>query len=332
MLRAIERALVATAGVLVACSAGAQQVGVLAGAMDVVNVRTTSYAWEIEYRQTFAHHLEWTFSWLNEGHPDHHHRDGFTTQAWLTNALWDPRLIVAVGAGPYRFFDTVPGAGGSKDLNDWGAVLSFTAGWQVSRSTILRATVDRTFSGSDIATHTYMFGISRILSRSRPPLVRLPGEPSTVVRRTVEKEVMAFAGRSIVNTFHSEGALARGVEFRHGIRKFTDWTLTWLNEGKPGPTERDGLAGQAWLERPFSRDRLVLGVGAGPYLYLDRQKVLDNPGKNRWGVAGLVSLTASWRFGDRWFTRLNWNRVASFYDRDADVIVLGIGATTSRGW
>lgn len=318
---------------LLAPAARAQEFSILAGGMDVVGTRSTSYSWSFEYRQRFWRHLDWTFSWINEGHPPEHHRDGFAAQLWLTQPILGGRGMVGVGAGPYRLFDTIPAAnGGSVDLDTWAGMLSFTAGWKVSKRTTLRLTINRTFTGADIETHDYLFGVGWRLSPSEPALVPLSGAAGEHDPRTVAEEVMAFAGASTVNTFHSETAVARGLEYRHGAGTHTDWTLSWINEGRPGPTERDGLAAQGWLENGYSHERLVLGVGVGPYAYLDKQKSVAGVGGNRRGVAGLVTVSSAYRFGDRWFVRLNWNRVVSFYNRDADVIVLGLGATTTGGW
>jgi hypothetical protein len=317
---------------LAAATAGAQEVGVLAGAMDVINSSKGSYSWALEYRQYLTWHFDWSFAWLNEGHPRGHHRDGFTPQLWLGDTLFEDRFVVGVGAGPYRYFDTVRGADGrAVDLNEWGAAVSLSAGWRPSSRTTLRFTVVRTYTSRDVETHLYLVGVDWRLHTSKAPVVAVSERPLEVARRTVETEVMAFAGRSILNDFHSPSSNAWGLEYRHGIGSHTDWTLSWLNEGRSISTDRDGLIGEIWAENGYSHEHLVLGVGAGPYLYDDRRKP-DSEGGSHRGVAAVVSLSASWRFAGRWFTRLTWNRVASFYDRDADVIVLGLGATTGRGW
>jgi len=42
-------------------------------------------------------------------------------------------------------------------------------------------------------------------------------------------------------------------------------------------------------------------------------------------IAGLLTVTTSYRFFDHWFTRFNWNRVMSNDSRDSDVFLLGVG-------
>lgn len=70
---------------------------------------------------------------------------------------------------------------------------------------------------------------------------------------------------------------------------------------------------------------LTLGVGAGPYLSITQN---DDLPQNRTGdgrFSGLVSLSASYRFTNRWLARLTWNRLVTRYDRDADIIAAGVG-------
>lgn len=90
-------------------------------------------------------------------------------------------------------------------------------------------------------------------------------------------------------------------------------------------SRRDGIAAQLWATRAFFDDRLTLGVGAGPYLSITQN---DDLPQNRTGdgrFSGLVSLSASYRFTNRWLARVTWNRMVTRYDRDADIIEAGIG-------
>ena len=44
-------------------------------------------------------------------------------------------------------------------------------------------------------------------------------------------------------------------------------------------------------------------------------------------LAGLVSVAGRYHFDQRWVGQLSWNRVVTDYHRDADVLLLGLGAT-----
>jgi hypothetical protein len=41
--------------------------------------------------------------------------------------------------------------------------------------------------------------------------------------------------------------------------------------------------------------------------------------------SGLLSASASYRLSSRWLLRVSWNRSITGYDRDADVLLAGIG-------
>jgi hypothetical protein len=70
-------------------------------------------------------------------------------------------------------------------------------------------------------------------------------------------------------------------------------------------------------------DRLTLGAGMGPYVAVTQND--DHSGDGR--LAGLFSVTASYRFSEsRWLARITWNRLATRYDRDVDMVLAGIGA------
>lgn len=316
---------------LTASAAGAQEVGLLAGVTSVVGTNDSSYAWSIQYRQRMASHLQWSFSWLNEGHPTGHHRDGFTPQLWVTDTVVSPRFSLGLGIGPYRYFDTVWGPDGdARDLDQWGWALSLAAGWQLSHHATLRLEALRTYADNDIETHLYLLGLGWRLRQSPAALVPVPSEPGEVMQRTVEREAVMLAGSTILNNFSSQRSTAWGLQYRHGIGANTDWTVSFINEGETRVTDRDGVAAQIWAENGFSGERLLLGVGAGPYLY-DDKGTSAAADRARRGVAAVVSVSAAWRFSNGFITRLLWNRVASFSNRDADVIVLGIGVSTPAG-
>lgn len=83
-------------------------------------------------------------------------------------------------------------------------------------------------------------------------------EPS----RKTGDEVMLFIGRTVVNSLEDQKGIASGVEFRKGIVRHLDWTLTWLNEGDPEVLRRNGLASQLWLV-DYNTDTDVFVLGAG---------------------------------------------------------------------
>lgn len=59
-----------------------------------------------------------------------------------------------------------------------------------------------------------------------------------------ENELTFFTGQSVVNTFFSQQARAYAVEYRRGLMRHIDWTLSGIYEGDPEIIRRNGLATQ----------------------------------------------------------------------------------------
>lgn len=57
-----------------------------AGWADTDDHSSTTYSWQLQYRQPFLRHLAASLDWLNEGHLPEHRGDGAATQVWLQSA------------------------------------------------------------------------------------------------------------------------------------------------------------------------------------------------------------------------------------------------------
>jgi hypothetical protein len=269
----------------------------------------------LSYSQDIRRHFAVSLSYHNEGHFPEHHRDGYSAQLWAKTTLFSPQLSLAAGAGPYRYFDTVRSEdpAGYSDKHGWGMVYSFSATWYAASSPWLyQLRTDRVLLSHGQDTTRLTAGVGYRLQRD----VQSSGAPGA--RRT---EVTLFRGKSVVNSFRSETSTAHSVELRRAFGPLLRGSIAWLDESDATLIQRKGLVAQAWLEPSFQCDRLTLGVGYGPYIAADDRRRDTN------GIfgAGLLTLTASLRFGESWVGRVSWNRVISRYDRDTDVILLGAG-------
>lgn len=312
--------------------AAAQELSYLVGHTELTNTSDSSYGWEIDYRQPFHRNFGFSVSWINEGHLAGHHRDGWSPRVWAHTTFFERRLRVSGGVGYYRYYDTQPaGAVGVLNVHGDAAIVSASATYYLGRRWLARFEVDRITARHDVNTNAYLLGLGYQFWQTRLERPKATGahrDPPSP--QTTDNELMLFVGRTIVNTLESEKSTARGAEFRHGVGRYWDWSLSWINEGDPQVIRRNGVASQVWLVRAFAHEKIALGVGAGAYYFLDAK---HQPGPGEQGhraVAGLVSLTANWRLSDRWFTRLNWNRVATTDNRDSDVIVVGAGFRWGR--
>ncbi|MDR5735472.1 hypothetical protein QCE47_24420 [Caballeronia sp. LZ025] len=316
-------ALACAAVTFISANAHAQEFSVLAGPLKSSSQNT--YSWEANYREGLGPYAAWSFSWLNEGHIPNHHRDGQAVQLWGRLPLMNNRLELSAGAGPYRYFDTSEAqAGGDySNTHGWGAMLTLRAAYYFDNRWIAQVKLNhvQAFGGPD--TTALLFGIGYQLDAPNGHGPR-DGAPSRTTNVT-GNEVTVMLGTTVLNSLDSETNLAAGIEYRRGLWRYVDFTASYLHESGHVQSRRDGVAAQLWATRAFFDDRLTLGVGAGPYLSITQN---DDLPQNRTGdgrFAGLVSLSASYRFTNRWLARVTWNRMVTRYDRDADIIEAGVG-------
>ena len=312
--------------VCAAPAARAQEAGLLLGRTFVSETRDSSYAWSVDYRQSITRHLAWSIAYLNEGHPPGHHRDGLSAQAWARLPLFDDRLWIAAGGGLYRYYDTQAGAGGeSANVHDRRPIYSLSASYYSRGPLFARLVVNHVSSERSVDATTFLAGIGlRLGTRSwgalPPPERRDPGPDAW--RRG--QELSVFAGGTTVNTFASQKARARGIEFRHDLGRYSEWSITVLNEGSNELIRRNGVASQLWLVRPAWNGALRLGVGLGLYGNLDRRRPAEEgESEGRRGVAGIMGMSAAVRIAGPWSARLTWTRIVTDYSRDTDVYTLG---------
>lgn len=303
--------------------ASAQEFSLLAGPL--VSDSANSYSWDGSYREGLGRHAAWSFSWVNEGHTPDHHRDGPAVQGWGRLPLWNDRLELSAGVGPYRYFDTTAArAGGDySNTHGWGALWSVRAAWYFDRRWIAQMQLNhiQAFGGRD--TTALLFGVGYELEENNEPGPRERAIPRTT--NVTENEVTAMFGETILNSNGSESAIAESVEYRRGLWRYVDMTASYIHESGHLQSRRDGVAAQLWATRAFFDDRLTLSAGIGPYVSITQT---DDLPQNRTGdgrISGLVSVSASYRLSQHGLTRVTWNRVVTRYDRDTDLIEAGVG-------
>ena len=324
-LRAEPTRAFVVAAICTVCStfARAQELSLISGALR--SSGENSYSWEAAYREGLGPHAAWSFSWLNEGHIPNHHRDGQTLQLWGRLPLLDNRLELSAGAGPYRFFDTVTGLADGSYVNahGWGAVLSLRAAYYFDNRWIAQMQLNRVKTNGGPDSTAILFGVGYQLDAPDRPGPR--DGPVPRISDVTGNELTVMLGASILNSDRSESSPAESLEYRHGLGRHLDVTASLLHEGGQIQSRRDGVAAQLWVTNAFFDDRFTVSAGFGPYVAITQRDNLpvDRTGDGR--VSGLISVSASYRFGTRWLARVTWNRMATRYDRDADMVQAGIG-------
>jgi hypothetical protein len=129
---------------------------------------------------------------------------------------------------------------------------------------------------------------------------------------------------------HSTSFAVEG-EYMRPLSEHCAVSVAYLNEGHMPGRRRDGFPVQLWGRTRTGSDRLTLSAGIGPYFTLD---TVTAPGggdayTNGHGLAGIASLDAAWRTGNRWTVHLRGNWVDAPHGGDALSVSLGMGYALS---
>jgi hypothetical protein len=304
----------------VALPAASQDFMAVIGASQSDAPRARSYGWLLSYSRDLSSFLTASFSYQNEGHVPSHHRDGHSVQLWARTTAFSPNLTLSAGAGPYRYFDTTVAetTDGFENAHGWGALYSVAATWRRPSSPwFYQLRFDRVDTRGSIDTSLVMLGVGYHFEQdgSFADNAIAPEMPAR------GHEVAILGGTTIVNSFESQNSSAKSIEYRHSLGPVLRGSLAWLNEGDARLIRRDGVLAQAWLEPSFYRNRFTLGLGFGAYLAVDDYR----HDRSTPGLLGVLTSTMSYHFSHGVVGRVLWHRIVSNYNRDSDIILVGLG-------
>jgi hypothetical protein len=228
--------------------------------------------------------------------------------------------VLGAGVGFYPYFDTTSANEGADYQNSHGLALieSLGATWYFEDRWLAQLRLNWTQTDTSLETWSVVVGVGFQLV----PAGTEPPKPSPDGPRN---EITLFAGRTIVNSFRSEFSFAQALEYRRVLGSYGALSLAWLGEGGNELVRRNGLVLELWGRRTFFDDRLELGAGAGPYLALDDERSDDGSSlEDDEIVALMISMRASWSLSEHWGVPATWNRVLTGYERDTDVLLVGL--------
>jgi hypothetical protein len=304
----------------------AQELSLLAGSMATSNYEETSYTWQVDYRQNFYRNFAGSVAYINEGHVIDHHRDGTAWELWGNLPFWNDRIALSFGAGAYYYYDTAQTPTGSRNLHGAAPIFSFSATGYFTDRVFYRVMVNYITPSNDFDSTTAAVGVGVWFGPNRRPRGSEPSkDPAKPDDYVTAPQITVFGGQSVVNTFLSEKAVAAALEYRQGIIPHVDGTITAIYEGDPKIIRRNGLAAQLWAVNSFADNRFSVGVGVGPYVYIDRRNPQPGSDNNPAAVAPLVSFTFAVRISEHWTGRFVFDRVTSSYNRDSDIFLGGLG-------
>lgn len=305
-------------------SAAAQVLSLSGGGSTAEGANT--YTWALGYQHPISQRWAASLVWLNEGHIPNHHRDGPALQWWARMPLRDSHWVLEAGVGPYFYFDTATPSGAANYTNDHGIgmVASARATYRISKQWITQMQLNRIQIARGPDSTAVVFGVGYQLNPVSTDAADGPSSTGAAVRDAYA-ELSVYGGQTIVNSMRSPTAPAAAIDLRVPITRHVSGSVGYLHESVHQQARRDGLTTQLWLTQAFENDRFELGAAAGLYYALDEYEDSTAPGPGEHTIAALISISAAYRFSNRWVARLTWNRVATHYDRDTDVIMAGIG-------
>lgn len=307
--------------------AAAQEIGGLTGPWwDLSVSQPASYQWRLDYQQGLSEHWYFETGWVNDGHFSGHLRDGIALQIGARTTLWTPRLVVGLAAGIDRFYDTTNDSSNAGNYSDVQGFMFIGTGqisyyfdnrWIVRAQGNLEIAPPKSYNGAGV-----LIGVGYQLQAPTAPGARAKPEPQTSF--STGNEFTAFIGQTVPNGGKSDPKGVAGMaEYRHGVWKYFDLTISYIYQGDNDVLVRNGFAAQLWPARKFGPVELALGFGI---FFAADQKYTPPPGDPKSGaVSLLVSPTVAYRFGEHWLTRFMWNRTVTTYNKNTDFFGFGLG-------
>jgi hypothetical protein len=292
---------------------------------DLSTSAKTTYQWRLDYQQGLGKLWYIEGGWINDGHIPGHARDGITAQFGIRTTLGSPRWTIGIATGFDRYYDTINSTDslGFADLQGFlwltSAQLSYYLDrWIIRAQTNLEIAPSTTYNAWSL-----LLGVGYQLQAPDPGTVGARDLPAFQPERTTNNELTLYVGQTVPNGGKSDPKGVSGaLEYRRGVARYLDVTVSYINQGDLAVLSRVGLAAQIWPVRAFGPT--TLGLGLGGYFAVD-QYVQPAPGQKQEHLAGLVSPTFSYRFGDHWLGRFLWNRTVTGNNTNTDFFSLGLG-------
>lgn len=140
-------------------------------------------------------HWAVTFSWVNEGHFEDHHRDGTALQLLARIKPLDERLVLAAGIGPYLYYDTeqVLESVFYEDSHGLGMIASLSATWHLDQRWLFLVQSNMIETSQSIDTFSILAGIG--YQFEAPQLTDEVPASSHGRENEIQNEITALGGR-----------------------------------------------------------------------------------------------------------------------------------------
>jgi hypothetical protein len=268
----------------------------------------TTWAAGLAFISKRSDHFGIGFGHYNEGHLPDNHRDGFMAQAWYLQPLGE-KFELQLGTGPYASMNNTTVNGVRKNEFRLGLLTSAALKWYpVSSPWHLRLQYNYAFMTSTHDSHAVLLGVGRDFD-----------DRESEANGTRRSSLGLWGGYSrTTQVGPQESAIAYELEAKFPIRRFEHlaYSVSFLREGDTKLADRKGVPIRVWYDQPAT-DRLTFSFGVGPY------PAYNSVGDDRFKINAVVSVRITYLLIKRYEAGLMYTRVASFSDRDQDILMLG---------
>ncbi len=288
-----------------------------------------TYTWGAEYRQPLSMHFAASLIWLNEGHVINHHRDGQALQFWWRSARERSGLVFEAGLGPYHYYDTTDAIDVStahgvvldyEDAHGWGVLASAAVDWYFKHGWFATVRLNDIEAAGEVRSTALTAGLGYRFGDEGVSAVRWTD--SWFVAPPPRLEVDALAGEVVLNSFHSEAALAEALSVRAKISTHFAASLTYTVAPDAPLDWHSGAAVQLWAQTDLTH-AFSIGAGAGAFFTAARSNTANTGSASN--PEGIVGITLAYRLSSRWLLRAIWNRITTRDDNDSDIVLAGFG-------
>jgi hypothetical protein len=268
----------------------------------------TTWTYESGFISMRSRHFGIGFAYNNEGHITDNHRDGLSAQAWFVQPLGDA-FEIQLGTGPYATMNNTTVDGERENQFKTGLLTSAALKWHPTKKPwYLRVQYNYAWVPGSFNSNALLVGAGRDF------VYYDDGK-----EEKLNLDVSFWGGWSRTTQVGPQNT-ALGYEFEtkfHSKKsEHLAFSVGFLSEGDTNLAHRRGIPLRVWYDQPATT-RITFSVGVGPYVAYDG---ISDEVK----LMGIGSLRITFRVISRFEAGIMYTRVASFYNRDQDIVMLGV--------
>jgi hypothetical protein len=141
----------------------------------------------------------------------------------------------------------------------------------------------------------------------------------------LQAQELTFLGGLLPKSNFERANYTWQVDYRQDLYRNFAASIAYVNEGHVPGHHRDGTAWEVWGRLPLFKDRFSISLGLGAYYFYDTQPLPGGDTANIHGMAPIYSLSATGYLSNRWFYRLNYNRISPANQLKVNTLTAGVG-------